>query len=95
MAGHYWQPTLSLKVENHHKLHTQMWNETSEPRVLFSFLREHISWTADDSGEESENKCTSMSMAAFQNHFDESTAQTCISVTKLAERPRTETNSGQ
>lgn len=45
--------------------HPNTWNETSEPRVLFSFPRECISWTADDSGEERENKCTYMSTDAF------------------------------
>lgn len=49
--------------------HPNTQNETNEPRVLLSFLREHISWTADDSGEESENKCTYMSMAAFRDHL--------------------------
>lgn len=40
-----------------------IWKKTSEPSVLFSFPREHISWTADDSGEERENKCTYMSIS--------------------------------
>lgn len=36
-----------------------------KPGVLFSFLREHVSWTADNSGEESENKHIYMYMAEF------------------------------